>query len=294
MAIKALLTAAILSIALFSSSHAVQIGGSGPLNPFSVPGSIEVSQIVVSSTIEALSDIKLGGAGTAAGTIRWTGSNFEGFDGNGWKSLDSQSISEGWTENIPENKVYVTDTGRNIGIGTTEPEARLDIAGNIIARDSITVEGDVKAGRLISGYGAKIGNPDSALESFFELVEFNPGDNVPVLRSRWFFEEDDEPGYGFFTTERGLLLIDNLDDLNSALVVMPAYDAEELMTTYIFADLLDGESLFSFGGNIVAEGYKSSANNDGITQTIVFTDKNDVQHTLVFESGLLVNYSTSP
>lgn len=129
-----------LLILCSSSAFAVQVGGSGPINPVSIPGSLEVNQLVVSTTIETVQGIKLG-MGDSAGTMRWTGSNFEGFDGSTWKSLDVQSTSEGWTEDVPGNKVYVTDTARNVGIGTSETAAKLDVGGSVLARGNITAEG---------------------------------------------------------------------------------------------------------------------------------------------------------
>ena len=39
----------------------------------------------------------------------------------------------GWTEDIPGNKIYTTNTGRNVGIGTAVPDTKLHVSGGMIA-----------------------------------------------------------------------------------------------------------------------------------------------------------------
>jgi hypothetical protein len=93
-----------------------------------------------SAKLEVDGKIRIGNdaAAPAAGTIRWTGTNFEGFDGSVWKTLDVQATSGGgWTEEVAGNKVYVTNTSRNVGIGTTGPGAKLDIQDSSNAQVNI-------------------------------------------------------------------------------------------------------------------------------------------------------------
>ena len=72
-----------------------------------------------------------------AGTIRWNGSNFEGYDGSSWLKLTGGSGGSSlWTDAgsyiYADNaaNVAVTDNG-NVGIGTTSPTQKLEIAGKL-------------------------------------------------------------------------------------------------------------------------------------------------------------------
>ena len=75
------------------------------------------------------------------GTIRWTGTDFEGYDGTSWKSITSvggETLPEGssgmtlrhdglsW---VPDLMLY--NDGTKIGIGTIEPEATLHVGGSV-------------------------------------------------------------------------------------------------------------------------------------------------------------------
>jgi hypothetical protein len=85
--------------------------------------------------------IRLGNtAFTNAGTMRWTGSDFEGYDGSTWQSFTAGSDAD-WT--ISGFDMYSAVTG-NIGIGTTTPHAKLTtiVTGNdtaICAHTSIGI-----------------------------------------------------------------------------------------------------------------------------------------------------------
>jgi hypothetical protein len=68
---------------------------------------------------------------TNAGTVRWTGSDFEGYDGSLWKSLTSGGGADGdWT--VDGANMYSNVYG-NVGIGTTDPQFDLDIDGAVNA-----------------------------------------------------------------------------------------------------------------------------------------------------------------
>jgi hypothetical protein len=55
--------------------------------------------------------------------------------------LDSGWLpSSGWTEDAENNKVYVINTGRNVGIGTTVPSAKLHVIGDTIINGAFSTK----------------------------------------------------------------------------------------------------------------------------------------------------------
>lgn len=82
-------------------------------------------------------------ANTNAGTIRWTGADFEGYDGGTWLSLTSDggsgSLPPGAAgQTLRHNGVSWTATdflyndGSGIGVGTTSPNAAMEVVGDNI------------------------------------------------------------------------------------------------------------------------------------------------------------------
>ncbi len=79
---------------------------------------------------------------TNAGTIRWTGADFEGYDGGTWQSLTSggsgslppgslgQTIRHNGSNWIASNLIY--NDGTKVGIGTTNPLANMEVVGDNI------------------------------------------------------------------------------------------------------------------------------------------------------------------
>ena len=68
-----------------------------------------------------------------AGTIRWNGNHFEGFNGDTWIILDL-STDNAWVDYGSE--VYLQDTTDKVGIGITDPVANLDIYGTQAIRSA--------------------------------------------------------------------------------------------------------------------------------------------------------------
>jgi len=66
---------------------------------------------------------------SVAGTIESSSGGFKFPDGTTQLSVGTAA---GWTENTGANTVYVTTTGRNIGIGTTAPKNKLDLEGGLV------------------------------------------------------------------------------------------------------------------------------------------------------------------
>jgi hypothetical protein len=93
-----------------TSGGKVGIGVLNPLSKLDVNGSIKIG-----NSYEA-----------TEGIIRWTGTDFEGFDGNSWISF-TNSGSKDWIQN---GYGLYYDNG-NIGIGTESNNHKLSISGNI-------------------------------------------------------------------------------------------------------------------------------------------------------------------
>ncbi|MCK4796028.1 MAG: right-handed parallel beta-helix repeat-containing protein, partial [Spirochaetes bacterium] len=78
-------------------------------------------------TLDVGGGIKLGNTTNAnSGTIRWTGSDFEGYNGSGWKSLTSSDSPSLWLSNGA--KIYYNNG--NVGIGTMDPHGKLNLFSN--------------------------------------------------------------------------------------------------------------------------------------------------------------------
>jgi hypothetical protein len=100
--------------------------------------------------------IQLGNtAGTNAGTLRWSGADFEGYDGSSWKSLTAtgggslpagttgQTLWHNGSDWAATSSLY--NSGTQIGIGTTTPGAHLDVVGT--SNQDIKVETSSSTGK---------------------------------------------------------------------------------------------------------------------------------------------------
>lgn len=101
-----------------SATDRIGIGVGSPAEKVDIDGGIKIG-----TTTE-----------TNAGTIRWTGSDFEGYDGAAWNSLtggggggDGHSLDA--DDGSPTDALYVDATG-NVGIGTTTPSHIFTIEGS--------------------------------------------------------------------------------------------------------------------------------------------------------------------
>jgi len=126
-------------------------------------GNVGIGVSSPSQKLEVNGGVKLGNATSGtAGTIRWNGVDFEGYDGSSWKSLTSsggtlpsgtagqtlRNTGSGWTAT---SNLY--NDGTRVGVGTTTPDATLDILGGNWDLDN--TDGDLKIGD--DTYKLKIG-----------------------------------------------------------------------------------------------------------------------------------------
>jgi len=116
----------------------VGIGVTSPLEQFDVDGAINIGTT----------------SGSNTGTIRWSGSDFEGYDGSQWLSLtgsgsgglptgnSGQTLRHSGTDWIATGNLY--NDGSFIGVGTTSPETNLHVMSS--GNPAISVESDLSSG----------------------------------------------------------------------------------------------------------------------------------------------------
>ena len=117
----------------------VGIGTPNPSQKLDVDGKIEVGDDATAAT---------------AGAIRWSGTNFEGYDGSLWNALDVQSTTGGgWTDD--GTVVRLTTSTDSVGIGTTTPNQKLVISEGKVGigynqagqTAALAINGNVASGR---------------------------------------------------------------------------------------------------------------------------------------------------
>ena len=107
---------------LMFSSNAVGIGVD-PTETLDVNGALRLR----TQSLQSLSNV-------SAGSIVYDGSNFKGWDGSEWKSLSTSSVSTSNTHWTYGNNHLVSNPIGNVGIKAVNPQATLDVSGNLRIR----------------------------------------------------------------------------------------------------------------------------------------------------------------
>ncbi len=127
-----------------------------PRHRMATDGSFGIDNISPLEKLDVNGAIRLGTtANSNAGTIRWTGADFEGYDGSTWQSLTSgggsglpagsagQTLRHDGADWVASGNLY--NDGTNIGIGTIIPTLNLHIAENADGLVGIRIENNSTA-----------------------------------------------------------------------------------------------------------------------------------------------------
>ncbi|MFC1569436.1 hypothetical protein ACFL4L_04315, partial [bacterium] len=116
-------------------------------------GRVGIGTTAPAELLEVSGAVRLGStSNTNTGTIRWTGSDFEGYNGSGWQSFTGGGSGSGWT--VDADTVSLTTDTDLVGIGTDSPEFKLSLTND----GGILAEGEFHSGRTLtkSGAGARL------------------------------------------------------------------------------------------------------------------------------------------
>jgi len=115
---------------------------------------IGVGTTTPSQRLDVAGGIQIGDTSTAeAGVIRWTGSEFQAYNGTDWNSFGSSGSGSLWSQN-GSNLYY---NNGFIGIGTDSPQYDLEIFGNASISENLSVGENISFGGQISGTEATSG-----------------------------------------------------------------------------------------------------------------------------------------
>jgi hypothetical protein len=126
-----------------ASNWNLQMGGTNYALRASQAGNVSIGASAPSSqrlTVDGA--LQLGNSsGSTTGTIRWTGSDFEGYNGSAWQSFTAndggppagssgQTLRHDGSDWVASSNLY--NNGTNVGIGITTPGAKLHVNGDAL------------------------------------------------------------------------------------------------------------------------------------------------------------------
>ena len=125
-----------------------------------------------SEVLEVGGAIRLGTTTSSnAGSLRWTGTDFEGYDGSDWNTLTGESK---WNEQILSDNIFFS--AGDVGIGVSSPDYLLDIENDDSNR-SINISATYDGASTQSGVHANLVNQGSGNKYGFYSQVGNGGAN---------------------------------------------------------------------------------------------------------------------
>ena len=116
---------------------------------------IGVGTTTPSQRLDVAGAIQMGNTSNAeAGVMRWTGSEFQAYNGTDWNAFGSAGSGSLWSKSGTD--LYYNDG--NVGIGTGTPDYNLEVIGNASISQNLSVGGNITfEGNILSGSGATSG-----------------------------------------------------------------------------------------------------------------------------------------
>ncbi|MBN2071686.1 MAG: hypothetical protein JW814_09545 [Candidatus Krumholzibacteriota bacterium] len=151
-------------VTLGASPYSLNTLGARGANIIPATGNVGIGTLTPAEMLDVSGGIRVGNtSGTAAGAIRWTGSDFEGYNGSSWQSfteIGSGTVPSGTsgqtlrhTGSAWEATNSLFNNGTQIGIGTTAPTSALDVLGGAIrARRNDTQYTEIRNNNADGGY----------------------------------------------------------------------------------------------------------------------------------------------
>ncbi len=159
---------------------------------------VGIGTTIPAEQLDVAGAVKLGNTTNAnAGTVRWTGSDFEGYDGTLWNSLTFSGDSDWVEQNDTLYRIAGTDTlltildNGNVGIGITTPSQQLEITKSISLPNTIHADTGViyKNGTRYlhnyqpigaTGYNTFIGRNSGNMSMIYEGSEYDASYNIAL------------------------------------------------------------------------------------------------------------------
>ena len=210
--------------------------------------------------------IKLGNTTTTnAGTIRWTGSDFEGYDGSAWVVLSGGTATNNWTASGAD--IYNANIG-NVGVGAASPQQKLDVDGAVnLGTTTTATAGAIRwTGIDFEGYDGTAwvsltgaGSASAAFETASGVTSNSPGNTAT---DDFVFGSTQLTDDGNANHDRRMIFDKSLGAFRAGTATGNEWDGGNMGPFSVglgYDNIASGQGAVSLGFEAEATGYRSTA-----------------------------------